>query len=81
MADNALDVRSLCKADIHWSIFAGYASLPVGGSFVLVNDHDRRRLLEEFDAGHVGSYPLAWVATGLPASDGGSDNDARIEGV
>jgi uncharacterized protein (DUF2249 family) len=35
-----LDVRPLAKPDKHPTIFAGYAELPVGGSFVLINDHD-----------------------------------------
>ena len=40
MADNELDVRQLRKPDKHPTIFATYADLPVGGSFVLVNNHD-----------------------------------------
>jgi uncharacterized protein (DUF2249 family) len=40
MADNELDVRQLRKPDKHPTIFAAYPDLPVGGSFVLVNNHD-----------------------------------------
>ena len=31
-------------------------ALPVGGAFVLVNDHDPRHLREEFETDHAGSY-------------------------
>ena len=51
-----LDVRPLRKPDKHPTIFATYATLPAGGSFVLVNDHDPRHLREEFEADHPGSF-------------------------
>lgn len=51
-----LDVRPLRKPDKHPAIFATYADLPVGGAFVLVNDHDPRHLREEFEADHPGSH-------------------------
>ncbi|MET0524027.1 MAG: DUF2249 domain-containing protein [Nocardioides sp.] len=51
-----LDVRPLRKPDKHPAIFASYAELPVGGSFVLINDHDPRHLREEFEADHADSY-------------------------
>lgn len=53
-----LDVRPLRKPDKHPAIFARYEQLPVGGSFVLINDHDPRHLRDEFDADHAGSH--AW---------------------
>ncbi len=54
--DQELDVRPLRKPEKHPAIFATYASLPVGGAFVLVNDHDPRHLREEFEADHPGSH-------------------------
>ncbi|MER2091163.1 MAG: DUF2249 domain-containing protein, partial [Saccharopolyspora rectivirgula] len=51
-----LDVRPLCKPDKHPAIFATYAELPAGGSFVLINDHDPKHLRDEFEADHPGSY-------------------------
>jgi uncharacterized protein (DUF2249 family) len=56
MADNELDVRQLRKPDKHPTIFATYAALAVGESFVLVNNHDPKHLHEEFEADHAGSY-------------------------
>jgi uncharacterized protein (DUF2249 family) len=58
-----LDVRPLAKPDKHPTIFAGYAELPVGGSFVLVNDHDPKHLREEFEAEHPGSYGWEYLST------------------
>ena len=51
-----LDVRGMRKPDKHPRIFATYAALPVGASFVLVNDHDPQHLHEEFEADHAGSF-------------------------
>ena len=51
-----LDVRPLRKPDKHPTIFGTYADLPVGGSFVLVNDHDPKPLRAEFETEHPGSH-------------------------
>jgi Uncharacterized conserved protein (DUF2249) len=68
MADNEHDVRRLRKPDKHPTIFAAYAALTVGESFVLVNNHDPEHLRAEFDADHPGgprrpvsSSPLAEI--------------------
>jgi uncharacterized protein (DUF2249 family)/quercetin dioxygenase-like cupin family protein len=58
-----LDVRPLAKPDKHPTIFAGYAELPVGGSFVLINDHDPKHLREEFEAEHPGSYGWTYLSS------------------
>jgi uncharacterized protein (DUF2249 family)/quercetin dioxygenase-like cupin family protein len=54
--ERELDVRQMRKPDKHPAIFAAYADLPAGGSFVLVNDHDPKHLREEFEADHAGSF-------------------------
>ncbi|MCV7099012.1 DUF2249 domain-containing protein [Mycobacterium palustre] len=64
MVDNELDVRGLRKADKHPMIFAAYGGLPVGGSFVLVNDHDPKHLHQEFEADYAGSYGWDYVEKG-----------------
>ncbi|UJH69375.1 DUF2249 domain-containing protein [Ornithinimicrobium sp. INDO-MA30-4] len=51
-----LDVRPMRKPDKHPAIFAAYAALPAGGSFVLINDHDPKHLRDEFEMEHPGSY-------------------------
>lgn len=51
-----LDVRPLRKPDKHPTIFARYADLPTGASFVLVNDHEPKHLKDEFEANFPGSY-------------------------
>lgn len=62
-----LDARGFPKPERHPAIFAAYAKLPVGGSFILVNDHDPQHLREEFDADHAGSHGWDYVETGTPA--------------
>lgn len=56
-----LDVRGMRKPDKHPTIFATYAALPVGGAFVLVNDHDPQHLHEEFEADHAGSHDWEYL--------------------
>lgn len=56
-----LDIRGTRKPDKHPAIFAAYAALPVGGAFVLVNDHDPQHLHEEFDADYPGSYDWEYL--------------------
>lgn len=60
--DQELDVRQLRKPDKHPAIFAAYADLPVGASFVLVNDHDPKHLREEFESDHGGSYGWEYLS-------------------
>jgi uncharacterized protein (DUF2249 family)/quercetin dioxygenase-like cupin family protein len=55
-ADQELDVRSLRRPDKHPAIFAAYGDLPVGASFVLINDHDPKHLREEFESDYGGSF-------------------------
>jgi uncharacterized protein (DUF2249 family)/quercetin dioxygenase-like cupin family protein len=64
VTEHELDVRSLRKPDKHPTIFATYADLPVGGSFVLVNNHDPKHLREEFELDHPGSHGWEYVAKG-----------------
>jgi uncharacterized protein (DUF2249 family) len=64
MTDNELDVRQLRKLDKHPKIFATYAALRVGESFVLLNNHDPKHLHEEFEADHAGSYGWDYVEKG-----------------
>ena len=51
-----LDVRGLPKPRKHPAIFERFESLPVGGSFVLVNDHDPRPLRAELEREQPGSH-------------------------
>ncbi|WP_373365762.1 DUF2249 domain-containing protein [Mycobacterium kansasii] len=64
MPDNELDVRRLRKPDKHPMIFARYAALPTGGSFVLVNNHDPKHLRAEFDTEHPGGYGWEYLEKG-----------------
>ncbi|WP_067608250.1 DUF2249 domain-containing protein [Nocardiopsis listeri] len=51
-----LDVRGMRKPDKHPTIFRTYADLPVGGAFVLVNDHDPKHLRDEFEDEYADGY-------------------------
>ncbi|CAJ1498266.1 DUF2249 domain-containing protein [[Mycobacterium] burgundiense] len=64
MTEQQLDVRGLPKPDKHPAIFAAYAHLPVGGSFVLVNNHDPKHLRDEFDADYPGSHDWTYLQRG-----------------
>lgn len=64
MSDNELDVRQLAKPEKHPTIFATYAELAVGESFVLVNNHDPKHLRAEFDLDHPGSYGWDYLEKG-----------------
>jgi uncharacterized protein (DUF2249 family)/quercetin dioxygenase-like cupin family protein len=60
--EKELDVRPLAKPDKHPTVFATYAALPVGASFVLVSDHDPEHLREEFESDHGGSFGWEYLA-------------------
>ncbi|OHV05657.1 DUF2249 domain-containing protein [Mycobacterium talmoniae] len=64
MSDTELDVRELRKPDKHPTIFATYAKLGVGESFVLVNNHDPKHLRDEFETDHPGSYGWEYLERG-----------------
>ncbi len=57
-AADALDVRQLPPAQRHPVIFERFNALPVGGSFVLVNDHDPKPLYYQLVAEYQGQ--LLW---------------------
>lgn len=58
-----LDAREYRKPERHPAIFASYSKLPVGGSFILLNDHDPLHLREEFEADHPGSHGWEYLDT------------------
>jgi uncharacterized protein (DUF2249 family) len=55
---DALEVRHLPPAQRHQVIFERFNALPVGGSFVLVNDHDPKPLFYQLVAEYQGQ--LLW---------------------
>ncbi len=55
MANTELDMRPLRKPDRRPAIFATYADLPVGDSFVVINDRDPEHLHQELEADYAGS--------------------------
>lgn len=61
LGSGELDVRGMRKPEKHPAIFARYAGLPAGGSFVLINDHDPKHLHDEFEVEHAGSYDWEYL--------------------
>src|SRR6478752_428231 len=59
-----LDVRSVRKPERHPLIFARFAALDVGESFVLVNSHDPKHLREEFERDHPDAFGWEYVKSG-----------------
>jgi uncharacterized protein (DUF2249 family) len=61
MGDDEIDLRPLRRPDKHAAIFRAYAAVPVGESLVLVNDHDPRRLHDEFEVEYPGGYDWEYL--------------------
>lgn len=57
-AADTLEVRHLPPAQRHQVIFERFDALPIGGSFVLVNDHDPKPLYYQLTAEYAGK--LLW---------------------
>lgn len=63
-----LDVREMAPKDRHPQIFEAFKSLRPGETFILVNDHEPKPLLYQFQAEHAGEFdwwpleqgPKAW---------------------
>lgn len=66
--DKILDVREMAPKDRHPRIFDAFKALGPGDAFILINDHEPRPLLYQFQAEHDGEFewwpleqgPLAW---------------------
>ncbi|MGH3182879.1 MAG: DUF2249 domain-containing protein [Streptosporangiaceae bacterium] len=79
--DRVLDVRTEEPKRRHELIFETFTDLPVGQTYVLVNDHDPKPLRYQFEAENAGEFswqyleegPEVWrVRIGRTAAPGGS---------
>jgi len=59
-----LDVRELPPRERHPLIFATFESLPAGGAFELVNDHDPKPLQYQFSAEHPDRFTWDYLEQG-----------------
>ncbi|MDQ1014264.1 DUF2249 domain-containing protein [Streptomyces afghaniensis] len=59
-----LDVREIPHGRRHPQVFARYGRLSPGEGFVLVNDHDPKRLRGEFEATHPGTHTWDYLESG-----------------
>lgn len=64
MSEAELDARVLPKPEKHKTIFATFAKLAAGESFVLLNDHEPEPLRQEFEREHPGSYGWEYLEKG-----------------
>lgn len=64
MSEAELDARILPKPEKHKTIFATFAKLAAGESFVLLNDHEPEPLRQEFEREHPGSYGWEYLEKG-----------------
>jgi uncharacterized protein (DUF2249 family) len=64
MSEPQLDVRTIQPRDRHPQIFGTFDSLPVGGAFVLVNDHDPKPLFYQFNAELAGTFGWDYLEQG-----------------
>lgn len=58
------DVRVISCREKHAQIFKRWTDLPVGGFFVLVNDHDPVPLYYQFDAQFAGAFSWEYLEQG-----------------
>ena len=59
-----LDVREVPPRVRHPLIFSTFDGLPVGCSFILINDHDPKPLLYQFQAERQGQFQWEYLMTG-----------------
>lgn len=63
-APSTLDLRELPARDRHARVVSTFESLAPAGSFVLVNDHDPRPLLRDFQADRKGTFEWSPLEAG-----------------
>ena len=61
---DALDVRDLPPAQRHPMIFERFNALPLGASFVLINDHDPKPLFYQLTAEYAGQLLWQYIEQG-----------------
>lgn len=61
---DVIDATRLPPRQRHQLIFARFARLAVGESFILSNSHDPKPLHREFDAAHPGAFTWDYVESG-----------------
>jgi len=62
--DNVMDVRSIPCSIKHGLIVKTWQELPVGGHFILLNDHDPVRLRDQFAAQWPCTFTWEYLSQG-----------------
>jgi uncharacterized protein (DUF2249 family) len=63
-SSKALDIRLVPPPQRHAKIFGVFDSLPPGTSFVLINDHNPKPLLYQFQVEHAGQFDWSVLEAG-----------------
>lgn len=63
-ANNVMDVRPIPCSIKHGLILRTWFELPVGGHFILLNDHDPVPLRYQFEAERAGAFEWQYLARG-----------------
>jgi uncharacterized protein (DUF2249 family) len=63
-SNTVVDVRQIAPRDRHPLIFATFDTLPVGGDFMLLNDHDPQPLYYQFLHIREGQFTWEYVEQG-----------------
>ncbi|MHB8416675.1 MAG: DUF2249 domain-containing protein [Myxococcales bacterium] len=64
MPDAILDIRPIPPPQKHPTIFQRFDALAPGDAFILVNDHDPRPLMYQFQTERVGEFSWTYLAEG-----------------
>ena len=64
LSEKTLDVRSIIPRERHPLIFRTFDALEPGEAFELVNDHDPKPLMYQFNAERPGQFEWRYVETG-----------------
>ena len=83
---DTLDVRTIPPAQRHPMIFQRFVALPVGGSFILVNDHDPKPLYYQLNFEYSGQLgwdyleqgPVVWQVRISRTAESGSGSQKHI---
>jgi len=87
--NDTLDVRTIPPAQRHPMIFQRFVALPVGESFVLVNDHDPKPLYYQLNFEYSGQLgwdyleqgPVVWQVRISRTAESGSQKHIPLRAV
>lgn len=64
MTDTQIEVQKIPQSERHRFIFETFETLPIGGAFVLVNNHDPRPLYYQFQERYYNAFDWDYLEQG-----------------